>query len=233
LPPRRCPALSVGVFLAKLYAGLLAGLSPRDLSRAFESAALHPIRFAVTDMEAALIPVSGAAVTAPAPTVPPPAVVERSLPPEPDPFEVALRRKRAAGDFDVFLCHNWADKPAVIRLADRLKGAGILPWLDVWELRPGLPWQLLLEQQIASIRSAAVLVGAAGLGPWQQQEMYGFLRQFVSRSAPVIPVLLEDAPAEPKLPLFLEGMTWVDFRAGDRDAFDRLIWGITGRRPGE
>jgi hypothetical protein len=46
----------------------------------------------------------------------------------------------------------------------------------------------------------------------------------------VIPVLLSNAPSEPKLPLFLQGMTWVDFRDPSVDAIGRLIWGITGQR---
>jgi hypothetical protein len=143
----------------------------------------------------------------------------------------ALLQKRASAEFDVFLCHNWADKPSVRRIADRLEEQGILPWLDERELPPGQPWQQLLEKQIARIRSAAVFVGAAGVGPWQEQELYGFLREFVSRRSPVIPVLLADAPDKPELPIFLKAMTWVDFRLQDPDPLSRLIWGITGRRP--
>jgi hypothetical protein len=141
-----------------------------------------------------------------------------------------IARKRALGEFDVFLCHNWADKPAVKKIAQQLMASGVVPWLDEWELPPGRPWQPLLEQQIANIKSAAVFVGSAGIGPWQEQEINGFLRQFVRRSSPVIPVLLENAPATPTLPLFLEAMTWVDFRLADPDPLERLVWGITGTR---
>ena len=41
-----------------------------------------------------------------------------------------LQRKRAAAEFDVFLCHNRADKPAVNKIADQLEERGILTWLD-------------------------------------------------------------------------------------------------------
>ena len=98
-----------------------------------------------------------------------------------------LERKRAAAEFDVFLCHNTSDKPAVKRIAEHLEERGILTWLDEWELPPGQPWQPLLEKQIANIKSAAVFVGAAGVGPWQEQEIYGFLREFVSRKSPCDP----------------------------------------------
>ncbi len=143
---------------------------------------------------------------------------------------LTLQGKEATNDFDVFLCHNGADKPAVKQIGEKLKERGILPWLDEWELQPGLPWQRALEDQIGHIKSAAVFVGEHGIGPWQHQELDAFLREFVSRGCPVIPVILDYAPHEPQLPLFLRGMTWVDFRRQEPDPMSRLIWGITGKR---
>jgi hypothetical protein len=142
-----------------------------------------------------------------------------------------LQRKRLAGEFDVFLCHNSSDKPRVRQIAGWLENHGVLAWLDERELPPGQPWQPLLEKQMASIKSAAVFVGSAGVGPWQEQELYALLSEFVSRRSPVIPVLLHDAPDKPELPIFLRAMTWVDFRRDEPDPLSRLIWGITGRRP--
>jgi hypothetical protein len=159
------------------------------------------------------------------------------VPPPPAPpsreaiAERLLETKRAEGRFDVFLCHNSADKPAVKAVARALRSRGVLPWLDEWELPPGQPWQPLLEQQIGQIRSAAVFVGLAGVGPWQEQEIYGFLREFVARRSAVIPVLLDNAPSAPDLPIFLRAMTYVDFRLREPDPMVRLEWGITGIRP--
>lgn len=130
--------------------------------------------------------------------------------------------------FDVFLCHNSQDKPEVREIALKLKEQGLTPWLDEWELRPGLSWQELLEEQIKQIKSAAVFVGSSGLGPWQQREIRALLNEFVNRSCPVIPVLLKDAPQKPQLPIFLKAMTWVDFRRSESNPMGRLIWGITG-----
>jgi GTPase SAR1 family protein len=141
--------------------------------------------------------------------------------------------KIATVDFDVFLCHNSDDKPAVKAIGQQLKDLGILPWLDEWELRPGLPWQAALEEQIEQIKSAAVFVGRDGIGPWQRQELDALLREFVDRGAPVIPVLLSDAPHKPDLPVFLRGMTWVDFRSPEPDPLARLQWGVTGQKPPE
>ncbi|MFL5624455.1 MAG: TIR domain-containing protein [Ktedonobacteraceae bacterium] len=114
-----------------------------------------------------------------------------------------LQGKIATDDFDVFLCHNNKDKTRVKEIGQKLKELGILPWLDEWELRPGLSWQRLLEQQIGKIKSAAVFVGKDGIGPWQHMELDTFLREFVSRGCPVIPVLLPNASKKPELPIFL------------------------------
>ncbi len=151
--------------------------------------------------------------------------------PQPNHWAAVLDEKRKQGHFDVFLCHNSIDKPTVKQIAHRLKENGILPWLDVWELPPGQPWQPLLETQIEAIHAAAVFVGAAGVAPWQENEMRGFLEEFRNRDMPVIPVLLPGSPAAPRLPLFLRQMTWVDFRSQDPDPLQLLIWGITGERP--
>ena len=48
-----------------------------------------------------------------------------------------LKGKIETGDYDVFLCHNSRDKEQVMAIGERLKERGILPWLDVWEIRPG------------------------------------------------------------------------------------------------
>ncbi len=150
------------------------------------------------------------------------------------PGRAARSAARSAGsEFDVFLSHNSKNKPVVRELADALEARGIRVWLDERELIPGRPWQDALEEIIRDARSAAILVGADGLGPWEIAEMRGCLSQFVDRGAPVIPVLLPGAPAEPDLPLFLKQLTWVDLRSGlPAEGLDRLQWGITGVKPG-
>jgi len=151
---------------------------------------------------------------------------------QPQANQIRVQSETELKEFDVFLCYNAKDKSAVKKIGEQLKQRGILPWLDEWELRPGLPWQRSLEQQIGQIKSAAVFVGESGIGPWQQLEVEAYLRQFVKRGCPVIPVLLSYAHAEPQLPVFIEGMTWVDFRLHDPDPMEQLIWGIVGVRPG-
>ena len=51
--------------------------------------------------------------------------------------ETRLKGKIETGDYDVFLCHNSKEKAQIMAIGERLKERGILPWLDVWEIRPG------------------------------------------------------------------------------------------------
>lgn len=106
---------------------------------------------------------------------------------ERDAAGAVLDAKAAQGAFDVFLSYNRIDSDEVKGIAERLSRRGIRPWLDVWELPPGRPWQELLEQQISRIGAAAVFVGSKGIGPWQEAETRALLNQFVQRRCPVIP----------------------------------------------
>jgi hypothetical protein len=143
-----------------------------------------------------------------------------------------LRDKLAQQEFDVFLCHNSRDKAEVKTVGLRLMERGVKPWLDEWELRPGMRWQPRLEEQVRQVKSAAVFVGADGIGPWQSEEIGAFLSACVRRGIPVIPVLLSSAPSEPELPVFLEERTWVDFRKAEPEPMEQLIFGVTGHRSG-
>ncbi|MHC4474744.1 MAG: toll/interleukin-1 receptor domain-containing protein [Planctomycetota bacterium] len=135
--------------------------------------------------------------------------------------------------FDVFLCHNSEDKAAVKKIGKELEGRGVKVWLGEWELRPGVPWQRALEEQIEEIKSAAVFVGERGIGPWQQIGVEAFLREFVRRGCAVVPVILKKCKRRPRLPVFLRGMGWVDLRKSSlKDGVDRLVWGITGKKEG-
>ena len=137
------------------------------------------------------------------------------------------------GGFDVFLSHNSSDKPAVREIKRRLAERGVKTWLDVDELQPGIPWQDGLEEAIQVSRSVAVFLGGSGIGPWANEEMRAALVLAVQDKRPVIPVLLPEAPDGVKVPMFLGNRTWVDLRPDvPAEALDRLVWGITGRKPG-
>ena len=146
----------------------------------------------------------------------------------------ALRRKSEEkadrGQYDVFLSYNSKDRDRVKALGEQLKNLGIATWLDKWELRPGLPWKSAIGKEVSSVKSAAIFIGASGIGRWQEDEIDIFLDEAKERFLPVIPVFLPDALDEPEFSPFLKSNTRVDFRISDPDPMKQLIWGITGER---
>jgi hypothetical protein len=136
--------------------------------------------------------------------------------------------------FDVFLCHNSEDKPAVRQIAQKLSEENIEPWLDEEQISPATSWQPALEQQIKSIKAAAVFVGESGVGPWQTREILALLNQFDKRGCPAIPVIVAfDHPSPVALPWSLLGLNCVDFRVTRSHPLKRLIWAITGEKLAE
>jgi hypothetical protein len=138
------------------------------------------------------------------------------------------RPSPARAAYDVFFSYNRADFQAVQDIAEQLEARGLHPWIDLFGLRPGMPWQPALECVIDDAPAAAVFIGRSGVGPWQREEIDALLAG-IAKDRPVIPVLLPDAPAEPALPAFLRNRTWVDFRRDVPAPLDLLIFGITGQ----
>jgi hypothetical protein len=148
----------------------------------------------------------------------------------------AIEGKKRLGEYDVFLSYNTKDQGQAVKLAEGLLSVGIRPWLDVWDLVPGRPWQKALQRAITRVKSAVVCVGASHIGPWQDHEVAAFIRKFVKRGAAVIPVLLPGARRQSKLPTFLESFGWVDLRDFQPDnprPLANIVAGILSRRPGE
>lgn len=139
--------------------------------------------------------------------------------------------------YDVFLSHNSADKAAVVEIGRRLRDeAGLRPFIDVWHLVPGEPWQEALENALGASAACAVFLGPSGFGTWENEEMRAALNRRVSdQEFRVIPVILPGAslPERGRLPPFLGRLTWVDFRNGtdDGDALDRLVRALRGEAP--
>ncbi len=139
-----------------------------------------------------------------------------------------LRGREDVAEYDVFLSYSGRDKDAVRSIARQLRNRGLRPWMDERQLRPGFLWQPELEEIIARVPAAAVVIGAQR-GPWQTREIYAFIQQSVSRGCVIVPVLLPDANTA-DLPVFLQGLTWVNLAVPRPDPIDQLVWGITGQQ---
>jgi WD40 repeat protein len=157
---------------------------------------------------------------------------------DPASIEDEARGTPAAGAdgfrFDVFLSHHGSDKGLVERIAERLKRARLEPWLDAWQLVPGVDWQRGLADGLAASRSCAVFVGRSDLGAWTNQEVAVALDR--GASDPGFRLFLVLLPGLPErfdaagLSPFLRMRTWVDYRGGleDERAFRALVSAIKG-----
>ena len=152
---------------------------------------------------------------------------------EQDVAMTAAKAKQDIGEFDVFLAHNSEDKRTVEAIGHNLKLRGLNPWLDDEQIPPGRWFQDVIQQAISNVKAAAIFISASGLGRWQVVELRAFIEECVEREIPVIPVLLAGVDKVPQNLRFLNQFTWVSFedQIDDREALDRLQWGITGKRP--
>ncbi|MFI8951842.1 TIR domain-containing protein [Streptomyces sp. NPDC053750] len=144
--------------------------------------------------------------------------------------EFALKEKRQL--YDVFISYSHQDEELALMLAQELRRHGIRPWIDLWETSPGTPWVTAIQDQVENMPCAAVLVGPSGVGPWQKDEVWFVLQEFLGRRCPIIPVLLKGATL-PVMPPLLRSLQAVDFNREHPDPMHLLLWGITGVRPEE
>jgi WD40 repeat protein len=148
--------------------------------------------------------------------------------------KTSVNETAAALRFDVFLSHNSRDKAVVERIAERLRRAGLEPWLDKWALVPGGAWQQELGAGLEASSACAVFVGPEDMGDWELQEVaLAVDRSAKERGFRVFPVLLPGVrePFDPnRLPHFLRARTWVDFRRGHEDsrALQDLVNAVKG-----
>ena len=138
--------------------------------------------------------------------------------------------------YDAFLSFNSLDHLAVHELAERLKGEGLVLYLEEWELSPGLEIQPALAEGLRDSKTCVVFLGSNGLGPWQKLEVQvAIYERAIDEAFHVIPVLLPGAkrPQGSDLPTFLKLVAWVEFQRGldDEQAFHLLVSGIRGLAP--
>ncbi len=144
-----------------------------------------------------------------------------------------IERKKANGEFEVFLCCNndEMDKQAAKKIAQELAKRGIVVWFEGRDLRPGSDIVLEIEKWIKKARVAVVCFGNNNSNlRWLQTQKNAILGRFINQGDhTIIPVLLEHAPRE-KPESLLSNVVWVDFHEKEPDPIDQLVWGIRGER---
>ena len=123
--------------------------------------------------------------------------------------------------FDVFLSHNRNDKPRVLRLAERLRAAGLRVWYDDWAVKPGDQIFLAVENGLQAARVLVLCLSPHALGSgWVGLERATVMfRDPGNAGRRFIPVLLADCD----LPDTLRGYKYVDYRTETDTAFGELL----------
>ena len=139
--------------------------------------------------------------------------------------------------YDVFLCYNKKEKPAVRVINESLRQEyGLRTFLDESTFVGGEEWEDSIQTAMAQSKTCAILLGINGWGPYQ---LTGEAKPALERREQdlefrVIPVLLPGAKPEELLDLreFFDRTHWVDFRStGERLAIRTLASAIRGKNP--
>ncbi|NOK32022.1 TIR domain-containing protein [Corallococcus exercitus] len=138
----------------------------------------------------------------------------------------------APKSWDLFLSYHSRDHALATELAYRLRGEGLQPWFDKWELIPGEPWLPAVEHGIAESPCMVVCIGASGWGPVQDAEAQNArIRAMLDRKRRVIPVFMAGVE-QVELPGLLKNLAYVDLRGGSDEEFRRLALAIRGLAAG-
>ncbi len=140
--------------------------------------------------------------------------------------------------YDVFLCHNSQDKPAVREINEVLRQQfDLQTFLDESTLVGGEQWAAGIASALASSASCAVLLGQNGWGTYQRDHEVrsALARQQTDARFRLIPVLLAGASeaAMAELPEVFESRHWVDLRNGSlaAAALRALASAVRGENP--
>jgi len=131
--------------------------------------------------------------------------------------------------YDVFLSHSSKDKPAARELAERLRRDGLRVWFDEWEIKPGDPILLKIEEGLGQARTLALLMSAhADASEWVTFERHSALfRDPTNQQRRFIPIRLDDAEIKDTLKQF----AYVDWRQKENKQYKRLLSEIKFRNP--
>jgi hypothetical protein len=122
----------------------------------------------------------------------------------------------------VFISYARQDLEFATRLADDLRRRGIETWRDLEQIMPGEDWQEAIGRGLIGA-AAALYIASANSGSSQWMEME--LNAVINRGNIVIPLVIDDAGVA-SMPVPLQRLQWVDFRAGYDAALERLLTAI-------
>jgi hypothetical protein len=123
--------------------------------------------------------------------------------------------------YDVFLSYSSADRPRVLRLAERLQAQGLRVWFDEWVIKPGDDIYLTIENGLEAARTQVLCLSPESVGSkWVEMERNTVLFRDPSNAGRrFVPLLLADC----KPPGTIGRLKYVDFRQESEAAFNSKL----------
>lgn len=121
------------------------------------------------------------------------------------PFAATRSQSGKKFEYDAFLCHSSADKPAVLQLAADLKAAGVIYWLDSEQIKYGDSITAKIESGLQASRYVVPCLSTnLTKSGWTRAEYGAILNAEFSGPSErvVIPLKLDDA-SDGEIPLLL------------------------------
>lgn len=123
--------------------------------------------------------------------------------------------------YDVFLSYSSNDERVVTQLAEQLRRDGLRVWFDKWEILPGDPIGIKIQEGLA--KSRILLLGmsnSAFRSDWSVLESQTFLfRDPLNHERRFIPLLLEQA----EIPDTIRQFRYVDWRTRSASEYASLL----------
>jgi TIR domain len=122
----------------------------------------------------------------------------------------------AAAASAAFLSYSHEDSSFVLELVSQLKSAGGDVWLDKMDILPGQPWDLSIQDALASCSRLLVVLSPASVA---SRNVLDEVSYALDNHKVVIPVLYRDC----EVPFRLRRLQYVDFRAEYALGFQGLL----------
>ena len=124
-------------------------------------------------------------------------------------------------EYDIFLSHSSKDKPAVRKLATRLRQDGVRVWFDEWNIEPGDSIPLKVEQGLEDSQALVLVMSRNAFGSdWVDLERHtAMFRDPTNKTRRFIPILLDDVPIKGVLSQF----AYIDWRNEDVEQYQKLV----------
>lgn len=124
----------------------------------------------------------------------------------------------------VFISYSHQDGEFAENLAAQLIRKNVHVWIDKWELRVGDSIIDKIEAAVDGASALLVILSEASVeSEWCRKELSaGLLRELEERRVVVLPILIQDC----KIPLFLRGKLYADFRTNFDDGLKSVAEGI-------